>query len=176
MCGDLKQGQTAHFVCVRLDANETDVRIQLGRRLEHVSEVFCTQYCVVGGNGANTVWNLEFKGNLYVAQTSNKNSGTWQFPVPDSTYFHLDYNRPQLISNQRELTMENLTLQVRDGSGAAPTFTEAVFYFTIICDDPSWSASRVMATRMLEPRNAQGFGARPSEVGPGIETLRRMMQ
>lgn len=180
MCGDLGPGQSAHTVCVRLGANETEARVSVGKRLEHVVEVWLDEYAIDTPNGggiAPDMWRIKVLDNLYPKMTTNATGTGHPILVDNATYTHHEYQRPRVLSEQNKASLNFIQLQITDNTGAPVVFTSMTLFLTIITQDPTWSPDRVLAQKLLLPVDRIANDAQiPGFVPYTLPQLRQMLQ
>ena len=150
MCGDLKPWQYAHTVVIRMETNGAPITVNLGRPLEHVDEVWLTEYAVRGAPAGSDLWRFNFLGNNMPEEVSTNAGGRGHcIMVTPTGDKHQVYDQARVISLAQKQYLNTLTVELRDSTGANVTFTSATIFLTFICNKPHWSPHAVA----LEDRN-----------------------
>lgn len=179
MCGDLKPGQRAHTVCVRLGTNENGRKVDLGQTIRHVREVWLDEYAIDTPNGgaiAPDMWRVKFEGTLINKMTTNASGTGHPILVDNATYTHHEYQRPRVMVESTGASMNFVQLKITSNAGAAVTFVSMTLFLTIITQDPQWSADRALARGLLEPVDRAANDAQiPAYTPYSLPQLKQMM-
>ncbi len=147
MCGDLKPGHKAHYVVVRLQANESNTPIALGDQFDKVKEVWLTEYAIRAPNTAALVpdlWRISFDNGVATTVKSNAGGRGYPIVINNSSMTHVVYNTPRVVSTEQKGRWDWTRIVIQDENGASVTFSDATFFFTIVCEDSEWSVADAM--------------------------------
>ena len=158
MCGEVPRGCYTIDVAVHLTANQTNLVVPLPRKLEHVEQIWLTEYQLVAAGGVG-LYRLDLKNMLKHTQVSNAAGDGFCFAVDNTTVAHTVYTKPRTMTVDGQMQVLELNLTVRDVSTGAivvPTYTNATFFLTFICRQPGWDPDqRIRDTVLDNPLAAQ---------------------
>lgn len=150
---DVESGAYAQELVIQLAQNQWSAQIQFPHRFEHVKRIELLELSVRGAATAGT-WrvNLAAQG-LQDAQHTNILGSGFVFTVDNTTHTHTLFNFPRTVSTCPVGFLNALAINVsRVDPNATPpvvltNFTEAVFYFRIVCRDPKLEQQLQLAAK-----------------------------
>ena len=158
MCGEVPKGHYSVEVVVHLDANQTRVKVPLSRKLEYVKEVRLTEF-QIGTPNATGLYRLGFGSRLQPRLVTNAIGEGFCIAVDNTTTVHTVFTNPRVVSVERlgqvlelDITLTNVT----NFTQVLPTFTDATFWLTFICEEPMWNADLVIQKDLQLAQNAAG--------------------
>lgn len=139
---DVESGAYAQELVVQLSQNQSVAQIQFPHRFEHVKRIELLEICVRGAATVGT-WRVNLaSSSLQDAQHTNMLGNGYVFIVDNTTLSHTEYNFPRTVSTCPVGFLNALTVSLqRVDPNASPqvvttNFTEAVFFFRVVCRDP----------------------------------------
>ena len=170
MC--VEDGYTEHVVCIRLGTNGTRVRVPLNTHLVHITQIRLHEYAIAAPNGSSlseTLWRLNFIGDMQSAVSTNAGGAGYPLVIDNASMTHVRYDEPRVMFNVTKPALNFVEIELKTPAGADVTFADATFYVGIVCRDPEWSDTVVMARHHLQPvDNIDNDGRVPGLVGDSV--------
>lgn len=147
-----------HHVVVRLrnDAPAVGTRynrvtVPLSRMLEHVQEVWLTEYSVRNPTSTapgSDLWRVNLINSNLVADVNTNAAGSGhcivvpQFAAGDQ---HKIYDTPRVFSIANRSALTSIEVEVTDEFGRDVSFEQMSIFLTIVTRNPEWSVQQVVA-------------------------------
>lgn len=148
MCGEVPAGFKKVQVFLRLGQNQTLLNQTLGTQIPHVHEVWLDEFSVRNPNGGGVnpdIMLLKFEGQLQNDITGANGDQGHPLYIDNASLTHVVYQRPRLVCAKHILSMQQITISVKNIDGTTPTFDDMNISLTFVCRDGTWTHTKAVA-------------------------------
>lgn len=147
MCGEIEDWQIARTVQIRLTSGAQQ-QVTLNQKFEAVEEIRLTEFMITNFNGgvsAMAYLNVDISGATHAVTNNTATPG--MMLMMDVLNPHTVYSNPATMLKGNLTSVNSFGISLRLPTGAAVTFTEAVFTMTFVCRRSPDSLAEIRALK-----------------------------